>query len=199
MTKTQQIVAIACGVFRPELTALKEQGLFDFTIRYLPSNLHMVPIELYKKMKVLLEREQQQGNKVLLIYGDCHPHMHEQAASPGVARVKGANCCDILLGRDQYMKMIKDNVFFLFPEWTARWKTILGTLMDLDEETTKELMQERNSKLVYLDTGVCPVLDKELKACSSYFGLPYEVMNVSLEHFLSVIRDATIELEGKDR
>ncbi len=49
ITKMSQIICIACSVFRPELTALQEQGKLDFQIRYLDSNLHMTPAALHAR------------------------------------------------------------------------------------------------------------------------------------------------------
>ncbi len=190
-----QITCIACSVFRPELTALQKREQLDLPIRYLDSNLHMVPTALHKRMTLLLKHELNQGHQVLLIYGDCHAHMVEIGASPNVARVQGANCCEMLLGRKQYKQLFNEKAFYLFPEWTLRWREILGTLLDFGEEATIELMQEMHSKLMYLDTGVLPVPEDELKICCEYFGLPCEVLPVSLKRFLTGIHEAISALE----
>lgn len=195
ITERPQIVCIACTIYRKELEALRERGLIDFTIRYLDSKLHMIPKMLDVKLVTLLDKELDQGHKVLLVYGGCSTHMVDLAGYPGVARVKGASCGDIFLGREQNRKLSKEKAFLLFPEWTLRWREVLGTLMDLDQETTIEIMRESHMKLVYLDTGVCPVPEDELKACSKYFDLPYEVLSVSLDNLYSVINNAITELK----
>ena len=196
MSEISKMVCIACSVFKPELTALHERGRIDFPIRYLDSCLHMSPVELYERMNALVENERSHNHRVLLIYGDCHPYMADLAASSDVVRVRGLNCGEILLGRGKYKPLLKENVFCLFPEWTLRWRDILTMLFDLNEEFTIEIMQDEHSKLVYLDTGVRPVPQEELKACSEYFGLPYEVFSVSLDHLLGVIQDAIRELKN---
>ena len=192
-----QILCITCSVFRPELTVLQQQGHLDFPIRYLDSNLHMVPAALHERMSALLEYERKRGRRVLLLYGDCHAYMADVGASPNVVRVQGANCCEILLGRTHYKQLFKERAFYLFPEWALRWQEILGRLSDLDEQSTVELLRDMHAKLIYLDTGALPVPEKELQACSEYFGLPCEVLRVSLHHFLTGIHNAVNALENR--
>lgn len=183
------MVCIACSVLKAEIEALRERGLFDLPTHFLVSNLHMEPEKLHERMVSLLE-DLGRGRQVLLIYGDCHPYMKDLAGNPGVTCVKGQNCGEILLGRERYRQLLKEGAFFLFPEWTLRWREIFHQIKDIGKESTVAVMRERQSKLVYLDTGVCPVPVEELMACSEYFGLPYEVLEVSLDHLHSVINAA---------
>ena len=197
MTEVPAVVGIACGVLCPELEALRERRRIDFPIRYLESNLHMAPEMLHQQMASLVESEGKEGHQVLLVYGDCHPHMAELVAMPGVVRVQGVNCCEILLGRERTRSLRKETAFCLLAEWTSRWREVLAKLLDLDEEATVAVMRECHSKLVYLDTGALPLPTDELKACSEYFGLPCEVLSVPLDHLLEVVMDAAKELKGR--
>ena len=190
MPEASDIVCIACSVFRVELEALQEQGLLDSAIRFLDSSLHMSPTKLQTRMVPLVEEELGHGHRVLLVYGDCHVYMTDLAQRTGVTRIQGHNCCEILLGRDRYRRLLAEGAFFLFPEWAQRWRRTLSQLLDLNKALTVEMMREGHSKLTYLDTGVRQVPVEELKGCSDYFGLPYEVEDVSLEHLLRVISHA---------
>ena len=55
-------------------------------------------------------------------------------------------------------------------------------------------MREMHSKLIYLDTGTRPVPMKDLEDCSQYCGLPWEVLQVSLEPLRKCIQDALDKL-----
>jgi hypothetical protein len=192
------ISCIACSVLRPELEALQARGLLDFPIRYLSSRLHMIPGELHRRMAALLEKELEKGRRVLLLYGNCHPYMGELEARPGVVRVPGVNCANILIGRDLYKRLVKENVYFLFFEWIHRWREILVKFPGCDEKTTRDLMRE-HSRLVYLDTGLYPVPEESLNQCSRYFDLPFQVLPVSIDHLPHVIREAVKKLTaGRD-
>jgi len=84
--------------------------------------------------------------------------------------------------------ILKQGLFFFFLNGYC-WQEILSRILDLNKELTIEIIKDRHSKLTYLDTGVQPVPKEELKACSKYFSLPYEVLKVSLDHLLNTIND----------
>lgn len=194
MPETPHITCIACSIFRPELEALAGKGLLDLPITYVDSNLHMDPALLHTEMEALLQEEQEQGHRVVLIIGDCHPYVVDQAKSPNVARVTGTRCGDVLLGRERYRILLKEKAFILFSEWILRWRELLTRLLDLDEESTIEIMRDEHAKFVYVDSGTCPVPHEELRACSEHFGLPYEVERLSLEPFLGRVQEALRDL-----
>ena len=189
-------VCIACSVFKPELTRLKEKGLIDFPVRYLNSALHMKPAVLHEHMSALVDKERNHGHEVLLIYGDCQPHIVDITSKKGVTRVSGIHCVEILVGKKMYKKLINDRVFCLLPEWADRWRELLFKLLDADPVTTVDIMKEIHRKLVYLDTGVYPIPHEKLKACSQHFKLPYEVLRGNLDHLDKIIQVAKNKLNN---
>ncbi|MCU7937242.1 MAG: DUF1638 domain-containing protein [Candidatus Thiodiazotropha sp. (ex Dulcina madagascariensis)] len=197
VTKADQkaTLCLACSVFRPELTALVARGELDCRIRYLSSTMHMVPVKLDKRMQKLVGAERKRGHRVLMAYGDCHPHMHDLEQADDVVRTRGMHCGEILLGKKRYKELLREKAFLLLPEWAMRWREILTKLEDLDEASTIELLRERHDKFVYLDTGVVPIPVDEIRACAAYFDLPLEIEVVSLEYLQSVIKDAQDQLE----
>jgi hypothetical protein len=160
--------------------------------------MHMVPVKLDKRMHKLVEAERERGHKVLMVYGDCHPHMHDLEQADDVARTKGIHCGQILLGKKRYKELLRERAFLLLPEWAMRWREVLSRLEDLDEATTIELFRERHAKFVYLDTGVVPIPREEIAACSAHFDLPVEIESVSLDHLKARIEDAQDRLESPD-
>ncbi|MES9966466.1 MAG: DUF1638 domain-containing protein [Sedimenticola sp.] len=188
------MTCLACSVFRPELSALSEQGEIDCRIRYLSSTMHMFPVKLDQRMQHLVDVERKRGHNVLMVYGDCHPHMHDLEQAGDVSRTRGIHCGEILLGKKRYKELLRERAFLLLPEWAMRWREILMHLEDLDEETTIELLRDRHDKFVYLDTGVVPIPEDDLKACAAHFDLPLEIEQVSLEHLRARIRDAQSQL-----
>jgi hypothetical protein len=197
MSESTPLTCIACSVFRPELEVLQERGQIEFPIVYLDSNLHMQPRQLREQLEEFIQRERKEHRRVLLLFGDCHAYMVDQSSYPGVTRVPGANCSEMLLGPETYRRFLKERVFFLLPEWTLRWKEILATILDLDRASTIEMMRDRHLKFIYLDTGAIPVPEEEIRACSEYFGMPSKVLQVSLDHFTSQIRETVQELERR--
>jgi len=184
------MIGVSCGVFRHELEALRARGDIDFPIRYLNSMLHMCPQKLRTLLDSILAEERKTHGKVLLLYGDCHAYMHDQESLPGVYRVRGRNCAEILLGPDLYRTLWKENAFIFLPEWTMRWREVFNKELGLDGETGRDFMKEFRTKLTYVDTGVIPVPTDHLQAASDAMGLPWEVLRVGPDRLLAAIHEA---------
>lgn len=179
---------IACSIFRPELTALAEAGEIDLSIRYVDSMLHTRPQELRRRLDTMVDEELAAGRQVLLLFGDCHSHMSEHEQMPGVWRVGGMNCTEIVLGAERYRSLRAQGGFFLMPEWAARWREALEAELGLSSAVGSQLMRELHSRLVYLDTGRAPVPTAQLRELADYSGLPCEVVRIDRGHLLAAIR-----------
>ncbi len=190
------VLCLACSVFKGELEALRARGEVDFRVDYLESMLHMRPKALRRRLESALKGEREKGVKVVLLYGDCHPHMKEHESQPGVCRVQGQNCAEILLGRERYRALRAEGAFFLLPEWAMRWRQVFKHELGLEGKTAKDLMGELHTKLVYLDTGLAPVPSEQLQAASDALGLPWEVMRVGLDRLAEAVGVAADEVRG---
>lgn len=171
---------IACSIFKKEIESLKMDKLKGDSIEYLDSMLHMTPKLLDKKMEYSVKKEIDKGNKVAIIYGECHACMNKLEADLMTKRIKGMNCIEIFLGKEQYRMLRKEGAFFLLPEWCERWREVFEKQLGLNIENAHTFMQEMHSKLLYIDTGITPVPDSTLKEISAYTGLPYSILPISL-------------------
>jgi hypothetical protein len=189
-TVLEQPVVLCCAVFTAEVQALQQANWPGLTICYQSSMLHMQPEKLARHLGGLIDEELQHGNKVVLIYGDCCMDMATLTAQPGVVRTRGHNCCDLLLGSGEYRRLSHTGAFFLFPEWARRWRHIFSVELGLNRMNATDLMGEMHRKLVYLDTGLFPVPETELRECANYCGLPWESLPVSLEPLRLAIQGA---------
>lgn len=185
----RQIVGVACSVLRRELDSLRREGEIDFPIRYLDSGLHMRPGRLRRELEAVLDAVSGPGVAVVLIYGECHSYMDEHERRPGVWRIRGRNCAEILLGADRYRALLHSGAFFLLPEWARKWRRVFGEELHLSKEVAREMMREQHTRLVYLDTGQVPVPTLELERAGEALGLPHEVLAVSTRHLLEGVRE----------
>ena len=80
-------------------------------------------------------------------------------------------------------------MFFLLPEWAKRWKEIFSDHLGLNKQNAIEFMREMHTKLMYLDTGIVPIPEKELKDCAEYCGLPFVVKKISLKELQKSIEE----------
>ncbi|NVN91463.1 MAG: DUF1638 domain-containing protein [Desulfuromonadales bacterium] len=193
----KKITCLACGVFRMELDALMRQGRLDCDLIALDSMLHMKPANLEQKMvRVIAAR---QDDKFLILYGDCHPRMHEMQEGENATKVSGINCCEILLGRDIYRKLQKEQAFIFLPEWTLRWHDVFTRELGFEKpDVAQAFMRDHCKRLVYVDTGVIPVPDATLGEISGFFNMPVEVLRTSLDFLLQGITIALRKFMGTD-
>lgn len=122
--------------------------------------------------------------KVLFVYGDCTPRIVELCRMPGYAKTSGINCCEILLGREEYRRMRRAGAFFFLPEWTGRWRDVFERELGFaGGRGVEEMLREVHDHFVYLDTGVAPVPEDTLDDISRHLGLPMNVLPVGLGRF----------------
>ncbi|MDD2850733.1 MAG: DUF1638 domain-containing protein [Desulfuromonadaceae bacterium] len=184
-----KITCLGCGVFKMEIEALVRQRKLDCDIITLDSMLHMKPVKLEQEMEQVLDAATRE--RYLLLYGDCHPHMHEMQERQNTAKISGINCCEILLGKSTYRKLQKEKAFIFLPEWTQRWREVFTYQLGFNTpEMAQTFLKEHCTRLVYIDTGVMPVPGTTLQEISAYFDMPIEVMPISLDTLSQGIHDA---------
>jgi len=188
-SKKTSKIGIACSIFRNEIESLQEQKLIDLPFKFIGSMLHMKPKLLDNRLKEAIGNEQQNEEHIVLVYGDCCPHMHDFENEIDVVRVSGINCFEILLGKDHYKRLRSEGVFFLMSEWLLRWREVFQQQFGLTEDNARSFMSDMFTKFVYLDTGLMPVPEKHLDEISGYSGLPVEILRVSLSQLLTSIKD----------
>ena len=185
----KKVSCLACGVFKMELAELAKQGKLDCDLITLESMLHMKPAKLEQEMERVMATGSK--DKFLILYGDCHPGMHEMQNRENATRVVGINCCDILLGSQAYRELQKDQAFIFLPEWTLRWQDVFAHELGFEKpEVAQAFMKEYRKQLVYVDTGVIPVPDKALRDISEFFNMPIKIQPISLDIFLLGINNA---------
>ena len=190
MTAKDSWVCVACSILQDELIQLQKDGRLNMPIRLLDSMLHMYPEKLQQRLTAVVDEEVSNGHRVLLVYGDCMPWMHEMAARSQVVRLPALNCAGLLLPCEQRRKMQREGVFFLFPHWIDRWKRVMVTALQIPEEELLQTVRENHTKFVYLDTGIRSYPAAEIEACSRYFDLPAETCPVSLDGLAEKIQQA---------
>lgn len=188
------VLAVTCGIFREELRVLgpKFPGLRPV---FLDSMLHMRPGELQDRIDELLEIRRPE--RVLFIYGDCTPRIVELCRRPGFAKTRGINCCEIILGREDYRRLRKAGAFFFLPEWTRRWRDVFERELGFaGGRGVEEMLREVHERFIYLDTGVVPVPHDTLDEIARELGLPMSVRETGLSRLEEGIADALEEIRA---
>jgi hypothetical protein len=174
----KDVLAITCGIFKAEMAALAPR-FPRLQLIFADSMLHMRPDLLQERIDALLR--QHSADKVLFIYGDCTPRIVELCRKPGFAKTAGINCCEILLGREEYRCLRKSGAFFFLPEWTLRWRDVFERELGFaGGRGVEDMLREVHSHFIYLDTGVLPMPGSVLDEISRELGLPMQQLSVGL-------------------
>jgi two-component sensor histidine kinase len=180
---------VACGVFRREFQLLDPDLSSRFIPHFLDSMLHMKPEALDAALDGIVGKFGELP--VVVLFGDCCPHMREICSRPGAVRVEGDNCVEIVLGKTRYRELKRARSFFFLPEWTDRWREIFEVRLGLgDPALARSFMKDEMTRLVYLDTGAAPVPRDELDRIAERFGLPVDVEAAGTAGLASVLRKA---------
>ena len=185
---------IACGVFRPELERVSRELDFPVQVHYLGSGLHVDFDLLEEALKRELEScSDCQG--IIVLYGECHPKIHEILAPYKAELIDCQNCIDAFLTRDGVARMSKGGLYFyLSPGWVECWREIFSSLNWSQEEARLQLGPFKG--FIFLDTlDNADEHEPELMQFLDYTLLPYDVVPVDLGHFKSLILDAKCKLD----
>ncbi|GFK92791.1 hypothetical protein NNJEOMEG_00618 [Fundidesulfovibrio magnetotacticus] len=186
-TATAEILLVSCGIFREELARLGPSVMGQARLMFLDSMLHMRPAKLDE---ILLGLAKNEDRRMALVYGDCCPHMADLTRLPSIRKVRGVNCCDIILGQTMYRQLRREGVFFFLPEWTSRWEEVFRVELGLkDRPLAREFMHEMHTRLMYLDTGLADVPTRTLRDIEAFFDMPVEVRPIGLEHLERGVMD----------
>ena len=171
---------------------LHRLGEIDGELLFMDSMLHMHPPRLEAVLTEVLQRRAAEEGCLVLVYGDCSGRMLDLVGRFGIGRVDAINCAQLLLGRERYRRLMREEAFLVLPEWAGRWEQAIKRELGLNRSVARELMGENRGVLVYLDTGLIPVPKLQLEEFSSYTGLPFRVEEVALEHLLAGLRSAEL-------
>ncbi|MBJ6726349.1 DUF1638 domain-containing protein [Geomesophilobacter sediminis] len=186
-------VWLCCGVLRNEMEELVRRGKIGGELLFLDSMLHMDPLKLEERVAAALERLCETSDTIVLVYGDCGAHLLDLVRKYRIGRVPVINCAQLLVGRARYRRLMQEGAFLVLPEWALRWEQIMKSELGLNRSVAQDLMGEHRGVLVYLDTGIVQVPQRQLQAFSSYTGLPWRVEAVDLDVMLESLLAARAE------
>lgn len=181
---SKDVLGISCGILKGEIEHLIAEGKLNIPFIFLDSALHVEPTKLHNALQKCVSHYSSEYRALLLIYGDCHAFMNEIEIDSKVIRAKCLNCCELLLGKEEYRTLSGVGSFYILHDWALNWEEIFKIKLGLNEAVASEVMRATHSELVYLDTGVHEVPIKILKDMSEYMGLPYRILLVSLDNIL---------------
>ena len=191
---------VSCGVMRPELKYLEEEGWLDVDhIYFTGPGLHDKPRLLESQLRKQLEKATAESERVIVLYGKrCYLDMSAPEKTvesimseygPGVTRLQAANCFDFLASNEERRKMYEDQEpYWLTPGWFAYWK---GIFADWDDGLKNETFPKHGKAclLCPLDTfnDVAMNDPEKIFEFSDWMGVPIEPQPVSLDRLKTLL------------
>lgn len=194
---------VACGVLRPELTHLQEQGELGFSrILYTAPGLHDHPEELERQLRERIDEALQDAERVVVGFGDrcmLNPNAPERTMDAilseyggRVSRLQAGNCAEFLADDATRAEIAAGRqVYWLTPGWLKYRKAVFKYF----DETHKGEAFGRCAAAVLL----CPLgsfdemaMDspETILELSDWMELDIEPAPVDLSRFKTLLNDA---------
>lgn len=100
------------------------------------------------------------------------------------------SCLSLLAGGDLINYLSSMGYYLTTPGWLKRWKHIIMDIYGFNQETAREFFSEYCKKVVLIDSGVYSNILPDLIEFSEYIGMKYEIIDVGLECFSSIINNS---------
>ncbi|HDH96667.1 MAG TPA: DUF1638 domain-containing protein [Proteobacteria bacterium] len=199
---------VSCGTLRPELTRLAEEGFLNreklfFTAPGLHERMPMLESQLTKR----LEQAKAVSKRVIVVYGKlCYvdvsdPYRAVDAlcaeAGSNVARVKAANCVDMLADEAMRERIANGSkVYWFTPGWILYWNAVF---YEWDVGKYNETFGRFDRAILLDPIGLYDrMLEEEpekILELSDRMGIPFESYFVSLDRLKSLLLDAESSLD----
>lgn len=193
---------IACGVFRPFLDTLQLEKRYPHVrCTFLPSNLHMFPLELRDLLHREIASSRKSGEPVICLYGNCFPDMELFCRKQRVTKVPGHTCYEMFLGSEAFRKIMDETAgtYFLEKELIMNFEKYCIEPLDLEDDEMKRLYFRNYKRVIYLRQPSDPDLGKRAGELAGFLGLLHEVRDAEYRHLERDLMELIgLASEGKD-
>lgn len=142
---------IACNVFREALRKL-DTAPEDSEIVYLPSFLHLRPLELKESILCHINRARERGEAAGCLFGRCFPGIDDVLNREETLKIPGDNCYQMLLGNRTFDELMDEHpgVFFLEKELIENFEEYCIKPLELDDPVLREMYFRHYQRAVYI-------------------------------------------------
>lgn len=174
------ILLIACGALAREILDLKKANGWDhMVLTCLPAIYHIQPQKIPDAVRAIVEREQDNYDKIFVVYADCGTGglLQSICADLGVEMIAGPHCYSFYEGNDRFSKLSEEEItaFYLTDFLVRQFDAFVWKPMGLDRHPDLRDMYFGNyEKLVYQAQTDDPALVEKARDCADRLGLTFE-------------------------
>ena len=186
MKKIQNITRIvACVVFKPAIEYLQlERRYPNLRLTYLPSNLHLRPQELEKRLLAGIKAAQKRNERVICLYGDCFPDIDDFCQEHGVSKVPGHYCYEMLLGSERFRQLIEEmtGTYFVEKDLILNFEEYCVRPLELRDEEMRKYCFQQYRRLLYVRQPSDPDLVARASEVADFIGLSLDISDVDYSY-----------------
>jgi diguanylate cyclase (GGDEF)-like protein/PAS domain S-box-containing protein len=187
-----KLCLITCANFDREILAVQSSpDLQDVRFRLHPVDCDQVEAP-WPGLGEAVASCRKDGCPVALVGGYCLTRPAKDLGLEGVCRLhQKSQCFEWLADKEVLDRFLQDGALLVLPGWLRDWEARVDARWASDRKAAQSFFRELARKVVLLDTGIHPGIDRELKSFARFLRLPHEVCHVGLEHFrLNLVRIA---------
>jgi diguanylate cyclase (GGDEF)-like protein/PAS domain S-box-containing protein len=184
---------ITCAIFERELLTLRSSPEFQ-DVRFIPLSTSCDQAEAsWPGLADAITACRGDGCAVALAGGYCLTRPVKGIGLDGSCQLlQKAHCFEWVADKDVVDGLLQSRALLVLPGWLADWEAHVAARWPVDHKAAQAYFREVAGKVVLLDTGVRPGLDRELKAFARFVRLPGEVRLTGLDLFRTSLARAVL-------
>jgi len=175
---------IACANFDREILALKSSPDFqDVRFKILPVVCDQIDAE-WHGLEEAAESLRNSGCSVCILGSYCLTRAAKDFGPGEACRFfQKGQCYEWVADKEVLDRFLQNGTLLVLPGWLRDWEAHIDTRWPSGRKSAKTYFRELAKKVVLLDTGAHPNIDRELKSFARFLRLPSEIFPAGLEHF----------------
>ena len=178
------LTLITCASFGREIQALQSSPDFE-DVRFLtqPAVCDMTEAE-WPGLGDTVAACAKKGCSIGLFGGYCLTGIARQLGLDGTCRLyRESQCCDWVADKTVLDRLLQDGALLVLPGWLKDWEEHVEIRWPSDRKGALAYFRDAARKIVLLDTGVVPGIDRELRSFARFLRMPFETHPAGLGHF----------------
>jgi len=175
---------ITCSSFAAEVQAIQASSDFE-NVRF---KIHPVECDLaeapWTGLREAVASCGEAGCPVALAGGYCLTKPARELDLDGPCRLhQKSQCFEWVADRDILDRYLQAGTLPVIPGWLRAWEARVDARWPSDRKAAQAYFRDVSRKIVLLDTGVYPGIERELKSFGRFLRLPCEIHVAGLDHF----------------
>lgn len=188
------LTIVGCGIVQKELDYIIHENGWNIKTQFACSSLHVDFDMLWNSLDKMLTNAHKHSEKILVLYGTCHPLIDNLINKYNSKRIPVQNCIELLLGKDIFTQELSDGAFFLLEDWAKRWKYVTSKVFGENLKGEDIIFKESHTKLLALKTPTSNNFEKEAEEVGQITGLPLEWRDINLDIMAKTVQNSITEL-----